>query len=438
MRHHVRRLASLCVWLLSMAPAMASATDRFILRTVPGAPVAQILDRHGLRLERDLDAAEDDGVFLVEAPGTTPPAELEDEVEADSDVLGFEPVQDVWVPEVSSRALLRQSTSAILDGGAAPEVLTFYGATARASYVNQPAVGLVRLGDVRDLAIGTGIIVAVIDTGVDPRHPLLGPWLVPGYDFVRNIPGAASEMRDLPPSLRAAVRAGRAASRRGTRVNQSTSAILDTTALPAGFGHGTMVAGIVRLVAPGARIMPLKAFRADGTGTTFDIVRAIYYAVDHGAKVINMSFSMPGFSAELLRAIAYATSRGIICVASAGNDAEEDPRIYPAAFSEVISVAATDNFDARSWFTNYGDEFIYLAAPGEGVVTTYPGDRYAAAWGTSFSAPFVTGAAALLAQLNPAIDQDEAAGDLAHAVELSEDLGHGRLDLYEGVVRRVQ
>src|SRR6185295_14874653 len=96
-------------------------------------------------------------------------------------------------------------------------------------------------------------------------------------------------------------------------VNGSTVAMVDPaiatllTQLPHAFGHGTMVAGLVHVVAPTAMIMPLKAFKADGTSNAFDIERAIYYAVDHGAKVINMSFSSETPSTELTRAIDYAT-----------------------------------------------------------------------------------------------------------------------------------
>src|SRR2546422_6667019 len=108
------------------------------------------------------------------------------------------------------------------------------------------------------------------------------------------------------------------------RSNQSTASILDTTQVPQAFGHGTMVAGIIHLVAPTAQIMPLKAFKADGTSNLFDILRAIYFAVDHGAKVINMSFSMVNSSPELVRAINYANGHGLICVSSAGNTRSEE------------------------------------------------------------------------------------------------------------------
>ena len=115
----------------------------------------------------------------------------------------------------------------------------------------------------------------------------------------------------------------------------NSDSTLDPSQLPAAFGHGTMVAGIVHLVAPTARIMPLKAFTADGTSRTFDIVRAIYYAVDHGARVINMSFSAAMPSPEIARAINYATDRGVICVASAGNLGREVV-VYPGGFRNVL------------------------------------------------------------------------------------------------------
>src|SRR5437879_3471995 len=150
--------------------------------------------------------------------------------------------------------------------------------------------------------------------------------------------------------------------------------------------------GIIHLVAPTARIMPLKAFEADGTAHLFDILRAIYYAVDHGAKVINMSFSTEQRSAELKRAINHAASHGVVCVSSAGNNGAR-LLVYPAAFDNVLGVGSTSNLDARSAFSNFGDDDVKLAAPGEGIITTYPGGHYADAWGTSCSTPFVSGGA---------------------------------------------
>src|SRR5207302_9405463 len=148
------------------------------------------------------------------------------------------------------------------------------------------------------------------------------------------------------------------------------------------FGHGTMTAGLVHVVAPDARIMHLKAFRSDGSSNTFNIVRAIYWATEHGAKVISMSFEITQSSPALQAAINYAQSRGVICVASAGND-NWQTAVFPAGFSNVVGVGSTNPSDMKSIFSNFGSADVKFAAPGEAVITTYPGGFYAAGWWTS-------------------------------------------------------
>jgi len=218
-------------------------------------------------------------------------------------------------------------------------------------------------------------------------------------------------------------------------LNQSSAAVLDGGQYSA-FGHGTMTAGIVHLVAPRAKIMPLKAFGADGTGYLSNIIQATYYAVQHQAKVISMSFSFSSASSEMTDAINYANSHGVICVASAGNDGENE-LVYPAALANVMGVASTSNYDTRSSFSNYGPD-VWVAAPGEGIVTTYPYGTYAAGWGTSFSAPFVSGTAALLANVSATVNQQTAAAAIANAKWISSDMGNGRLDTYLAVQSSVQ
>ena len=190
-----------------------------------------------------------------------------------------------------------------------------------------------------------------------------------------------------------------------------------------------MVAGIVHLVAPEAMIMPFKVFHADGTGYTSDIVRAIYRATNAGARVINMSFSMPDSSKAVALAVNYATYAGVICVASAGNQ-DLKTLVYPAAFKNVMGVASTTNDDTRSTFSNYGQQLVWVAAPGEGIITTYPFGAYAATWGTSFSAPFVSGTVALLLQVRWNMGYSDAAEAIAHAKPINSDLGYGRLDIF--------
>src|SRR5947208_3177144 len=319
------------------------------------------------------------------------------------------------------------------------------------SYVNQPAASIVEIQNAQQSfnVTGTGVVVADIDTGVDPTHPVLQPVLVPGdgYDFTRNQPGG-SELNDVtssdfstypPPTCSSSLCPAPAQVNQSTAavLDQSTAAVLDGNGTPkkyAAFGHGTMVMGIIHLVAPTAQLMPLKAFHSDGTASLSDILRAIYYGVQNNANVINMSFDMQTSSTELQKALDYANQQGVICAASAGNDGKAPPPpflVYPAALqNDVMGVASTTDQDTRSQFSNSGTTIVWVAAPGESIVSTYPFATYAAGWGTSFSAPFVSGGAALLRNLQTGIAQSAAKTASAHAVPLADpNMGNGRLDL---------
>ena len=323
--------------------------------------------------------------------------------------------------------------------------VNYYGSTVWDGYVNQPAAQIVGVSQAQSTfhVTGTGI-VADIDTGVDPNHPVLQPVLLinqstgcSGYDFTRNQP-CGSVMTDFtgtPPSSSTNV----------AQVNQSTAAVLDqstaavldcnqqTPCQYAAFGHGTMVMGIIHLVAPQAQLLPLKAFSSDGTGDLSNILHAVYYGVQNGANVINMSFDMTSNSLEFSKAMDYANQNGVICAASAGNDGMEEI-VYPAAYqNDVMGVASTSNTDTVSSFSNYGNAIVWVAAPGEAIISTYPFGTYAAGWGTSFSAPFVSGAAALLRNRRTNINESRAAAAVAHAVYIGRDMGHGRLDLVQAL-----
>lgn len=314
----------------------------------------------------------------------------------------------------------------------------YYGATVWEGYLNQTPNQIVNTGAVQSAygATGKGVTVALIDTGVDPNNSVLMSKLVYGYDFTRNKNGG-SEMADVSQATAAVVDG----SMQVADVNQATAAVVDqaTAAVVDGsqysaFGHGTMTAGIVHLVAPQAQIMPLKAFSANGTGYASDILRAIYYAVNHGAKVINMSFDFTSSSQELATAINYATARGVICVASAGNDGKME-NVYPASLPNVIDVASTSANNTPSSFSNYGAPPVWLSAPGEAVMSTYPYNTYAAGWGTSFSAPMVAGTVALMAGTNGALlTKQLAAQALTHAQPTPySQFGYGVLDNYQAV-----
>jgi subtilisin family serine protease len=312
--------------------------------------------------------------------------------------------------------------------------VNYSGTTVWNGYVNQPAANIVRVSAAQTTFNVTGRgIVADIDTGVDPNHPVLQPVLLHGYDFTRNQPGG-SEMTDYtgPPPSGSTSNIAQVNQSTAAVLDQSTAAVLDTSQYAA-FGHGTMVMGIIHLVAPQAQLLPLKAFSSDGTAYLSNILHAVYYGVQSGANIINMSFDMKSNSPEFSKSMDYANQNSVICAASAGNDGIQEI-VYPAAYqNDVMGVASTSDTDTRSSFSNYGNAIVWVAAPGEGIISTYPFSTYAAGWGTSFSAPFVSGAAALLRNRQSNINEARTAAAVAHAVPIGPDMGHGRLDLIQAL-----
>ena len=164
------------------------------------------------------------------------------------------------------------------------------------------------------------------------------------------------------------------------------------------FGHGTMVAGLLHATAPEASLVPIRAFDSSGQSTLFLAIAAVYAAIGQDVDVINMSFSIGNDSPTFKRALGLAWSEGIALVASVGNDAKDAKNIYPAAYPIVIGVAATDFDDRLASFSNFG-KTVTVTAPGQGVVSTFPGGLWAKASGTSFSAPIVSGSIALLVSM---------------------------------------
>src|ERR1700756_4467817 len=319
-------------------------------------------------------------------------------------------------------------------------LVNYYGTAVWHGYAAQPAAQIIRLQDAQNgFKISGSGIVAVIDTGVDPNHPVLYSVLLQGYDFTRNQPGA-SEWLDVT-GMQGGYTDTSVQNQQPAYVQQSTAAVLDqsTAAVLDGspyvaFGHGTMTSGLVHLVAPKAKILPLKAFSANGTGYLSNIVAALYYAVQNHANVVNMSFDLGSSSPSLQRAGSYANKAGVVLVAAAGNEST-NARVYPAAMNgNVVGIASTTDWDARSSFSNYGSADVWIAAPGEYVISTYPGGTYASESGTSFSSPLVAGTVALmLSAKQSGLNQSQAANALANAQVLTPDLNHGRLNVYQAV-----
>jgi len=314
--------------------------------------------------------------------------------------------------------------------------VNYYGTVVTNGYVNQPATQIIELQNAqRGFNVSGAGIVADIDTGVDTTHPALSKVLLPGYDFTRNQPGA-SEWLDIS-SMQNGIDDASSQGEEPVVVQQRTVAVLDqrTVAVLDGgpygdFGHGTMTAGLIHLVAPTSRILPLKAFSANGTGNLSNIVAALYYAVQHNANAVNMSFDFAASSPAFSQAVSYANQAHVVLVAAAGNEGVNTP-VYPAAMEPyVMGIASTSDSDAISTWSNYGTPDVWIGAPGENIVSTYPGGTYASGSGTSFSCPLVTGTAALLLNANSSLNQARAASALAHAQPETRNLNHGLLDVY--------
>ncbi|MGA9165408.1 MAG: S8 family serine peptidase [Thiobacillus sp.] len=245
-----------------------------------------------------------------------------------------------------------------------------------------------------DTANGSGIVIAILDTGVDSTHPDLAANMVPGWNFYDN--------------------------------NSNTSDV---------YGHGTMVAGTAAAaanngtgsagVAWGAKIMPVRISAPDGTAYWSTIAQAINWAADNGAKVANISFSGLSGSSTIQSAAQYMRSKGGVVIVAAGNSGGLESI---AANDSLLTVSATDSSDVRASFSSYGD-YVDLAAPGVSIYTTAKGGGYASASGTSFSSPVVAGTAALMLAANNKLTPTDVDSLLKNTAQ---DLGTAGIDPYYG------
>jgi subtilisin family serine protease len=420
--------------LMLVAAKPAAAQNRYIVRTTGGlSSVLNLCLSAGCQVQGSLDGPVGQ-TFLVTSSGNLIVNILNGALNLLEALLGIQSVEPDQVLPVPHPPL-----NYIPSGLNDRTPVNYYGTVVWHGYSSQPAAQIIRLTDAqRGFNISGAGIVAVIDTGVDTNHPVLYPVLLPGYDFTRNQAGA-SEWLDVPTLQNGYIKtisqylpAAYVQQSTAAVVDQSTAAVVDNKDYAA-FGHGTMTTGMVHLVAPHAKILPLKAFSSNGTGQLSNIIAALYYAVQHNANVVNMSFDLSGPSAALSQAVSYANKAGVVLVAAAGNESTSSP-VYPAAFSgSVVGIASTTDWDTRSSFSNYGATDAWIAAPGEYVISTYPGGTYASASGTSFSSPLVAGTASLFMNAKPPLNQKQAASALSHAIQLTPDLNHGRLDVYQAV-----
>ncbi|MGW7690568.1 type VII secretion-associated serine protease mycosin [Streptomyces asiaticus] len=260
-------------------------------------------------------------------------------------------------------------------------------------------------------ADGNPVRVAVIDTGVDNTNPQLKTAVDAGRGF------------NYLPKDKNASGSGKSPKRDGTddQVGHGTKAAGIIAARP---GEGTGFVGL----APEAKIIPLQQNDDQGRGTPQTLAQAIKRAVSEGARVINISQDTKGArpSTVLEEAVAYAIDHNVVVVASAGNDGADgkSKNTYPASYPGVLAVAASDRNNERAIFSQSGD-FVDVAAPGVDIVSTVPKGGQCVDNGTSFSAPYVAGVAALIRAKHPDWKQHQVVAQIEQTAERGVS-GHDR------------
>jgi subtilisin family serine protease len=409
----------LTLFVVAESPAQTPETVRFtkgevVVEIKPGASLEAINARHGTKTIQQIYGT---NFYRLATPANKSETKWRKRLRKDEGVLSAELNPLVTNPSVFARA-----TQSFPDGFAS---VGFHVADYAAQ---QQLYSWLKLDDVQLRSRGAGVIIAVIDTGIDGAHSLLstrmwrderanadlandgfdndGDGLLDdswGWDFVDNDNNPADNPDD--PAKTVA-------------------------------GHGTFIAGLIATLAPDARLLPIRAFGTDGISNAFTVAAAVKYAADHGATVINLSLGSLQASKLLQDAITEARQRGIIVVAAVGNDSEELAPQFPSSMEEVLAVAAIDLQDKKAPFSNFGNH-VDVCAPGVKLISAYPGEReggYAVWSGTSFAAPLAAAEAALVLAVDPKQPDvkrviEESAGEIDSLNPgFAGKLGKGRMD----------
>lgn len=301
-------------------------------------------------------------IYVLSLDGSASLADVLDELDNDARVLVSEPDYSAESPEGD------------------PADQPVLGGDFVASIRVQSGLVPLALPAAHAISTGAGVVVAVVDTGIDPTHPAVaGHVLSGGFDLI----GKDSDPRD-----------------ERDFVDNDGDGVADEQ-----YGHGTFVASLVLAVAPDAMILPVRALDAEGFGTSSTVAAGIIWAVDAGADVINLSADLPSAPEIVKEAVRYAHDRGVLVVAAAGNAGATDIA-FPARFSDVLGVTAVDGTGRKPPFASSGSA-VSIVAPGVSILGAMPMDLSPSGtgrWsGTSFATPIVAGAAALVLAASPAL-----------------------------------
>jgi subtilisin family serine protease len=341
------------------AQASRTVPGEIVVRLATGMSAQEVARRHGLTVKRSL------GLGMVILAGKPDLAALR----RDRQIQWVESNRELNLPKLDTQPAPSRVPARRSAGPNDPLLPAQYGITV--THTDQ--AWATQNGS-------TDVIVAVIDSGIDGSHPEFAGQLLPGWDFTGKEPAPGGHVD--------------------------------------GYGHGTHVAGVIGAkanngigvagVAPGCKLLPVRIFNEFGHSTAGVSSAAIIWAVDHGAKVINCSWGSPMQGDSEKVALKYAADHDVVVVAAVGNSGQNEPN-WPGADDSVIGVAATTDIDTWGSFSTWGD-WVDLAAPGEGILSTYPmalGNGYRIMRGTSMAAPFVTAAAALVRSQFPSYTREQ-------------------------------
>src|SRR5213593_2421928 len=345
------------------------------------------------------------------------------------------------------------NTRVSVPGFARRGVLRVPGTAAADWYKLQPAMQLIKAGNALPFSTGRGVVVADINSQLDYAHRALAGHLTSGYDFIASNP--------VTPFLRDQSDAGFLDQSDAGFLDQSDAGFLDQSdagfldqsdagfldqsdpaylhGLNPAYSHGSVSAGLIAAIAPDSMIMPLRAFGDDGQGNLFMLAKAIRYAVDHGAQVINVNFGIIKPSLAIKSAVDFALASNVLLVAPAGNDNTSQAQ-YPAAIAGVMTAAATDLSDTKALFSNFGG-YVFASAPGLDIISVYPGGYYSIVSGTSLSAAILAGTAALVRSVR-SDGVPDSIGQTALNIDsqnpsYASQLGHGRINILGAVTPQI-
>lgn len=363
------RVIALFVSALAMSAFGAWADDddpeivpqELLAELVPGADPAAVAARYAITL---LESAPSLRLHRYRAPLGTDPDQVVSDMGSDPEIADAELHYVIDNPEGGQRTIGDLDRSARMQDLPQQSAFTAIGGPSAVSRHS-----------------GRGVTIAVLDSGFSYRHPYLRGVLHNSFaNFADGKPGRIGPQPN-----------GR---------DDDGDGFVDEA-----LGHGTFVAGLVHLMAPNARVLAIRVLDEDGRGTSFAVANGIAKALEMGARVINLSLGMTSQATAIDGAIERALELDAVVVAAAGNR-NRDPVDYPAVSEPIVSVSAVSDRFVKSVYASYGEP-VDVTAPGDTVLSAYRDAGYARASGTSFAAPLVSGAIALLLERYPGLSAED-------------------------------